>query len=467
MSEAAETAELLTQSKTGWSASPTSMRPNHFVVKALASAFLAGRQSAEHVAERGMHALGRRWSWLRPLSRRYLKTFTGLMRPREQDVVAFLLRDHGFLRAWSKHHAKIVVRHWPLAPQRMQPVAAARKWKIPKIESVAGLAEWLGTDIGYLGWFADVKDLSSKTKQSKLRHYSYRILIKDAGSVRLIEAPKQALKKMQGRILTGILDQVPAHLVVHGFVKGRSIKTYIRRHVKQRVVVRMDIRNFFPSFRAARIRAFFRTLGYPESVADLLGGICTTATPRDIWKLCRYPLDRIQFWEIKSLYARPHLPQGAPTSPALANLGSYRLDCRLAGLARAAGAKYTRYADDLAFSGDDAFESGVERFSNHIAAILHEEGFEVHHRKTRIMRQGVRQRLAGIVANHHPNVIRKDFDRLKAILTNCIRSGPETQNREAHPDFRSHLQGRISFVEMINPKRGKRLRRIFEQIQWR
>jgi len=467
VSEAAETAELLTQSKTGWSASPTSMRPNHFVVEALASAFLAGRQSAQHVAERGMHALGRRWSWLRPLSRRYLKMFSGGTRPRRQDVADFLLADEGFRRAWSKHHAKIGVRHWLLGQTRMQPVAAVRKWKIPKIESVPALAEWLGTDIGYLEWFGDLKDLSSKTEHSKLRHYTYRILIKDAGSVRLIEAPKQALKKVQQRILSGILDHVPAHSATHGFVKGRSIKTYVRPHVKRRVVLRMDIRNFFPSFRAARICAFFRTLGYPESVASLLGGACTTATPRDLWKDCRYPSDPLQLWEIKSLYARPHLPQGAPTSPALANLCTYRLDCRLAGLARAAGAKYTRYADDLAFSGDDVFESGVERFSNHVAAILHEEGFEVHHRKTRIMRQGVRQRLAGIVANHHPNVIRTDFDRLKAILTNCIRSGPETQNREAHPDFRSHLQGRISFVEMINPKRGKRLRRIFEQIEWR
>lgn len=414
-----------------------------------------------------MAALGKRWSWIRPLARSYFKTFSGLTRPRQRDVADFLLRDNGFVRAWSKHRAKIAVRHWPLRLQRMQPVAAARKWKIPKIESVAALAEWLGTDIGYLEWLADLRNLSSKTKKSKLRHYSYRILIKDAGSVRLIEAPKQALKRTQQRILNGILDNIPAHSATHGFVKGRSIKTYIRPHVKHRVVLRMDIRNFFPSFRAARIHAFFRTLGYPESVADLLAGICTTATPPDTWKCCQYSFDPTQLWEIKSLYARPHLPQGAPSSPALANLCTYRLDCRLAGLARAAGAQYTRYADDLAFSGGETFESGIERFSSHVAAILHEEGFEAHHRKTRIMRQGVRQRLAGIVANRHPNIIRRDFDRLKAILTNCVRSGPETQNRQAHPDFRSHLQGRISFVQMINPRRGRRLRNLFDRIKWK
>ena len=466
MSGAAETADMLTQSKIGWSVPPSSMRPNPFVVDALASAFLAGRQTAKDIAERGMHTLGRRWSWIRPLARRYLDAFSGRTPPRKQDVAAFLLQDSRFWRTWSKHHAKIAVRHWPLQPTRMQPVAAAKKWKIPEIESVPALAEWLGTDIGYLEWFADLKDLSSKTKHAKLRHYSYRILIKDAGSVRLIEAPKQAIKKMQQRILSGILDNVPAHPATHGFVKDRSIKTYVRPHTKKRVVLRMDIRNFFPSFRAARIRAFFRTLGYSETVADLLGGICTTATPRDIWKSSEHGLDPVHFWEIKTLYARPHLPQGAPTSPALANLCTYRLDCRLAGLAASVGAKYTRYADDLAFSGNEKFENCVERFALHVTAILREEGFEVHHRKTRIMRQGVRQHLAGLIANHHANVIRKDFDRLKATLTNCVRHGPETQNREAHPDFRSHLEGRVSFVGMINPNKGKRLQKIFKQIRW-
>ena len=153
-----------------------------------------------------------------------------------------------------------------------------------------------------------------------------------------------------------------------------------------------------------------------------------------------------QLREARALYSRPHLPQGAPNSPALANLCAYRVDCRLAGLAKSAGAQYTRYADDLAFSGGEAFERCVERFRTHVVAILREESFSVHHRKTRIMRAG--------------------FDRLKAILTNCVRLGPESQNRDAHPYFRAHLEGRVGFVESINPGRGRRLRAILEQIRW-
>jgi hypothetical protein len=101
-----------------------------------------------------------------------------------------------------------------------------------------------------------------------------------------------------------------------------------------------------------------------------------------------------------------------------------------------------------------------------VAAILLEEGFSVHHRKTRIMRQGVRQHLAGLVVNQRINVRRSDFDRLKATLTNCIRHGPETQNREAHPRFRAHLEGRVAFVEAVNPGKGRRLRSLLQQIQW-
>jgi len=100
------------------------------------------------------------------------------------------------------------------------------------------------------------------------------------------------------------------------------------------------------------------------------------------------------------------------------------------------------------------------------AAILLQEGFAVHHRKTRVMRKGVRQHLAGLVINEHSNVVRADFDRLKAILTNCVRHGAESQNREAHPSFRMHLEGRVGFVESVNPAKGARLRKIFEQIQW-
>ena len=348
----------------------------------------------------------------------------------------------------------------------MQPVSAAAGWDIPSIESPEELASWLGLSLNDLMWFADLKGLGYRQKSEKLNHYRYRVLPKPNGEIRLIEAPKPRLKELQRRLLFEILNKVPPHPAAHGFIDGRSIKTFTSPHVGKHVVLRMDLRHFFPSFRAARVQTVFRTMGYPEPVADLLAGLCTNCTPSETWARYGDVGDYDSRFQARTLHCRPHLPQGAPTSPAVANICAYRVDCRLTGLARSVGAQFTRYADDLAFSGNQGFAKNMERFSTHVAAILIEEGFDVNFRKTRVMRQGVRQHLAGIVLNQHANIMRTDFDRLKATLTNCVRHGATGQNREAVGNFRSHLEGRLAFVEMINPAKGKRLRALFEEIQW-
>jgi RNA-directed DNA polymerase len=455
------------QGETRWRVPPSSAMPNSLLLRALATSVLAGEASVEQITLRLSRTVGRPWRWLRPLAQRYVRLIAGETRPLRRDVVRFLLHDPGFRRAWSKYSHELLIEQWLTEPQQMQPVAAAISWDIPTIESVGSLAEWFELKPSELRWFADLKGLGYKQNFPKLRHYHYRILAKPYGNVRLIEVPKTCLKELQRQIFSRILKTIPPHPAVHGFVKGRSIKTFVAPHVGQRVVLQMDLRDFFPSFAAARIQALFRTIGYPEPVADLLGGICTNAVPPDAWNKPAFDVAPTSFRDAIVLYSKPHLPQGAPTSPALSNLCCYRMDCRLAALAKSAGAEYTRYADDLAFSGDVEFERRVDRFSTHVAVILIEEGFLVHYRKTRVMRQGVRQHLAGVVTNQHMNVMRPDYDRLKATLTNCVRLGPESQNRNAHSNFRSHLDGRVGFVEMINPNRGVRLRRIFERIQWK
>ncbi len=433
---------------------------------ALAQALLAGEPTVDLLVHRCSRTLGKSWRWIRPLALRYLDKFGAGARPRHRDVVRFLRGDARFQRALSKYSDQLLVNEVLTAPRQMQPAAAARTWGLPAIDSPGDLAKWLGLAPGELRWFADLKALGYKRTGEQLRHYHYRILAKRVGRVRLIEAPKPRLKDLQRQILLWILEKVAPHPAVHGFVKGLSIKTFVAPHVGQRVVLRMDLRDFFPTFGGVRIQNLFRTLGYPEAVADLLGGICTNAAPRNIWNDISKDLGPVRVEGARRLYARPHLPQGAPTSPALANISFYRVDCRLSGLAESSGASYTRYADDLAFSGGEEFEKGAERFGLHVAAILLDEGFAVNHRKTRVMRQGVRQHLAGLVTNQRPNIARRDFDLLKAVLTNCVRLGPESQNRESRPRFRAHLEGRVAFVEMVNPEKGRRLRAIFEQIQW-
>ena len=216
--------------------------------------------------------------------------------------------------------------------------------------------------------------------------------------------------------------------------------------------------------------AIFVTAGYPEPVARLLTGLCTNTVPGAIWSQVYSatfgPAQSAAGWKARQSYRQPHLPQGAPTSPALANLVAYRLDARLAGLAKAVGANYTRYADDVVFSGGESFARSISRFPIHVAAISLEEGFHVQHRKTRVMRQGGRQRAAGVVINRTMNITRDDYDELKAILYNCVRDGAEGQNRTGVADFRAHLSGRVAHAARLNPLRGDRLMRLFERIVW-
>jgi len=160
------------------------------------------------------------------------------------------------------------------------------------------------------------------------------------------------------------------------------------------------------------------------------------------------------------------LPQGAPTSPALANLAAFSLDRRLEGLAGKLGACYTRYADDLVISGRPGLASHSTRVGQIVAEIARDEGFRLNESKTRVMSRAGRQLICGIVVNEHPNTTRHSYDELKAILHNAARHGAAAENREHHPEFRAHLLGRIAWVEQLNPARGRKLRRRFAQIEW-
>jgi retron-type reverse transcriptase len=362
----------------------------------------------------------------------------------------------------APHHLAAYLRHSPFfKPRKNQPVAAVLEaprfapsppfadLPIPALETPGALAEWLGLTAEKLDFLADQRRQHRRAEKPALRHYRYARIAKAGGQTRLLEAPKPRLKAIQRRILHEILGKIPVHASAHGFVSGRSCLTGAQIHAGEAMVASFDLVQFFPSITLPRIHGLFRALGYPWAVARRLAGLCTTITPAGL--------------QAADMYSAPHLPQGAPTSPALANLLAWTLDKRLYGLARAAGANYTRYADDLAFSGD---ATRIARLGKSVAAIVSEEGFALNPAKTRIMPRKGRQRITGITVNAHCNTGRAEFDALKATLHNCTRTGPAAQNRHAHPDFRRHLEGRLAWVEQINPARGEKLRQIFERIDW-
>ncbi|MBN3819692.1 RNA-directed DNA polymerase, partial [Paraburkholderia sp. Se-20369] len=306
--------------------------------------------------------------------------------------------------------------------------------------------------------------VAARAGDTPLHHYTYRAFDKRSGGCRLIEIPKGRLREAQRGILHGLLDRVPPHDAAHGFRKGRGIVSFAAPHADRDVVIRFDVADFFASVSAPKIHALFDTLGYPAEVVRTLTALCTNRVPSA--RLLAPDLrDRLD-WPARQRYRNRHLPQGAPTSPALANLCAFRLDARLAALARSLDATYTRYADDLAFSGGAVLMRAAQWLTIQVAAIALEEGFALQLRKTRVMRRGVRQQLAGVVVNRHPNLARDEFDTLKAMLTNCARHGPVSQNRDAHPDFHGYLAGRVAHATMLNAARGLKLQAIFERIAW-
>ena len=153
--------------------------------------------------------------------------------------------------------------------------------------------------------------------------YREFFLPKRSGGTRRILAPDQALKAVQRRILRRLLARLRSHPAATGFERGRSIVTNALPHVGRAVVVRMDLKDFFPSTRAGRVRAYFRRVGWDRAAAGLLTRLCTF---------------------------EGGLPQGAPTSPRLGNLVNYYLDAQLTRKAARIKGVYTRYADDLTIS---------------------------------------------------------------------------------------------------------------------
>jgi RNA-directed DNA polymerase len=440
-------------------------------VAALARAFAMGPFDLQSLVERGARAANVPARRIRPLAEIVAARFAGTTRPRTRDIVALLSTDRLWLARTLSPPTRPTRRaqcEWLSAAPSMCPVPSASDWALPSITTPVALASWLQLTTDELTWFSNCVDLGQEDDAAPRHHYHYQLRPKPHGGLRLLEAPQARLKALQRMILSEMLDRVPPYEnAAHAFVKGRSVRTFAAEHVGTDVLLRIDLRDFFPRISGARVQALFRTLGYPEAVADLLGGLCTNTVPAAIFSPHRWPMipaDDVR--DARRVYARPHLPQGAPTSPALANLCAYRLDRRLTGLADWAGAVYSRYADDLAFSGGADVARRIEQYAAQIGAIAHEEGWRVQHRKTRIMRRSVQQRLTGLVVNTRVNCPRRDVDTLRAILTNCVRHGPATQNRDGRPDFKAHLRGRIGWVRSVNAGKGTRLQEIFDRIVW-
>jgi RNA-directed DNA polymerase len=439
----------------------------------LTDAFLAGPWQVDLIAESGAACLDRWPRWMTALAMRVAAVHRTPPIDRRGELFGLIvtfLAEHG-APAGEREPPRIL--RLSVTPSPGSPEARPQLehgWPIADIASVPALAERLELSDGQLAWLADVRSLERTVSREQLRNYRYRALPRQGGVPRVIEAPKARLKEIQRWVLREVLDQIPPHEAAHGFTRRRSAITHARLHTGQPAVLRLDLKDFFASVPAGRVYGIFRTLGYSPSVCHVLTGLTTNTVPEFVWQLIASatPQRAVQarFWLGRQL-ATPHLPQGAPTSPALANLAAFRLDRRLVGLAAASGLRYSRYADDLTFSGPARLHRRRSQFESIATTIVRAEGFAVNEAKSTTQSAAGRQTVCGVVVNVRPNIRRTEYDRLKAILHNAGAHGPASQNHDGVADFKAHLRGRISWVHSLNPARGDKLRELLAEIDWR
>ena len=307
------------------------------------------------------------------------------------------------------------------------------RYGLPEISGRAQLATLLGVDS------ADFARLMRPGEGPGAPYVEFEVA-KARGGVRRIAAPRAELKRVQRVILAEILARVPVHDACHGFVAGRSVVSNARPHIGAAVVVKLDLADFFPTVHYRRVAGLFRHLGYGDAVADTLAGL-TTHRPTLADGGVGWP---------------GVLPQGAPTSPAIANLVCRRMDARLAGLAGRVEARYTRYADDMTFSFASAPTIPLGRLLWWVEQICGQEGFVEKLAKRRILRPSNQQRVTGIVVNSGLFVPRAARRRFRAILANCRKHGVASQARD-RADFPAYLRGFAAYVSMVQPELGARL----------
>ncbi len=424
---------------------------------------LAGGWHRAAMTRRVRVALGRQTppTWVSELVREVVDAYRDPPYDRPRELAAYLQTCPAWAKAWTGRRDRLPrIRH--LEPTTTRVVD--RRWPVTRLDDLGALARLLDVDQGELSWFADVRGWE-RDADEMLRHYRWHVLPSRSGG-RLVAAPKPRLKEIQRRLLRHVLEPVPVHDAAHGAVAGRSVRTALAPHAGRTVVIRMDLEAFFPSIAAGRVWGLLRTAGLPEQVAHTVTGLLTTVVPHAVWRALPVPdADPARHWRLGDRLAAPHLPQGAPSSPRAANLVAFGLDRRLTGLAESFGAAYTRYVDDLTFSGGPRLRAGRSAFVRTVEQIVLDEGFAVNERKTVVLGASGRQSVLGAIVNARPSLPRPERDALRALLHNCARHGWRTQTR-GREDFPAYVLGRIAWAGGLDPVLGNRLRALYDAVDW-
>lgn len=267
-----------------------------------------------------------------------------------------------------------------------------------------------------------------KVLYSKDRLYKPIKIPKRNGTVRTLNVPEIALKGMQRWILDNILYKIPIDSSATGFVPSKSTITNATPHINKKNIIKMDIRNFFPSINFTKVKKIFLDVGFEKDISIALANICTYQN---------------------------QLPQGAPTSPYLANLVCKEMDRRISILCKNNNLTYTRYADDITISG----RNKVFWVKNIVEKIVKTYHFSLNEEKTIALKPGDRKRVTGLIVNDKLSVPKSISRSLRKNIYFIKKFGLEEHLQKINFEdisekYVSHLYGIASYIKMVELEKG-------------
>jgi len=300
----------------------------------------------------------------------------------------------------------------------------------PELSSEADLLAYLGVS---------QKEIK-KIKWYRARMYHQFSISRDNKKTRVINAPDERLKYLQGKIADLLNGLYRVRHPVHGFVPNKSVKSNAQAHLRKRYILNMDIADFFPTITENRVVGLLESLGMKSEVAEIIGIVCCLNS---------------------------RLPQGAPSSPVLSNMICFRLDKQLLTFAKRMRCIYTRYADDITFSSHQPMSAIFEghlpaagKFSpdllcTEIKRIFSGNGFALNENKTHYADRNSRRMVTGIKVNELLNLDRKFVRNLRAALYSIETLGLKEAQKKFETNYfgkgpiEAHVRGKLSWLGFI------------------
>ncbi|PIY00499.1 MAG: RNA-directed DNA polymerase [Hydrogenophilales bacterium CG_4_10_14_3_um_filter_58_23] len=371
---------------------------------------------------------------------------------------------------WSSQHYRMNAKEHGLSKETIdaaiaQTIAVVEgPHKLPAILTLGHLALRTGVD------YVALRGLLTGSCCHQYRHFKIRKRVNGPEKTiryRKISVPTPDLYRVQRWIAVHVLRSVPVHGASHAFSPGNSIVKCAEKHCGAKWMVKLDILDFFGSISEMQAYRVFHSLGYQPLVSFEMARLCTYRPKHDVppnFVLPRYqiPSGRVKKRNrVIESYNHPYmgiLPQGAPTSPMLANLAMRDIDEKILSIANRFGLQYTRYSDDLTFSTRNDFDrQQASLLIQEIANLLIKRGLMLNRQKTAIIPPGARKIVLGLLVDGDlPRLSRPFKDRIRQHLYYLEKFGPDQHVSKRCFDsvggFFRHLKGLIDFANMIEPQ---------------